>query len=162
MLTSQRDYLFFEKVDCTQQSLITTMTRGALVITPNLLAVIPLDSTGTLVVATISTKHNGDALRFVKAVLEDAAVDIVKLENALTSMFSGSHTRWVFPIAELESLKVTTGFFGMISLKMPRESVRRIVIRDKGGKAAAKAFLDARQLVRDADGGGQADRAIGR
>jgi hypothetical protein len=162
VLTSQRDYLFFEKVDCTQQSLITTMTRGALVITPNLLAVIPLGSTGTAIVATIATKHSGDALRFVKAVLDDSAVDIEKLDNALTSMFSGSHTRWVFPIAELESLKVTTGFFGMISLKMPRESVRRIVIRDKGGKAAAKAFFDARQLVRDADRGGEPDRAIGR
>jgi hypothetical protein len=159
---SERDYLFFEKVDCTQQSLITTVTRGALVITPNLLAVIPLESTGSVVVATIGTKHNGDALRFVKAVLEDAAVDVPKLENALTSMFTGSHTRWVFPIAQLESFKVTTGFFGMISLKMPRESVRRIVIRDKGGKAAAKAFLDARALVRDADRGGDADRAIGR
>jgi hypothetical protein len=28
---------------------------------------------------------------------------------------------------------------------MPRESVRRIVIRDKGGKAAAKAFFESPQ-----------------
>jgi hypothetical protein len=138
------------------------MTRGALVITPNLVTVIPLESTGSLAVATISTKHEGDALRFAKAVLADSAVDMVKLENALTSMFRGSHTRWVFPIAELESFKVTTGFFGMITLKMPRESVRRIVIRDKGGKAAAKAFFDARGLVRDADRGGDPDHAISR
>jgi hypothetical protein len=162
VLTSGRDYLLFEKVDCTQQSLITTMTRGALVITPNLLVVIPLESMGTAIVATIATKHDGDALRFAKALLEDAAVDITKLENALTSMFSGSHTRWVFPIAQLESFKITTGFFGMITVKLPRESVRRIVIRDKGGKTAAKAFFDARQLVRDPDGGRESDRAISR
>ena len=143
MLTPGRDYLFFEKVDCTQQSLITTMTRSAVVITTNLIAVIPLESTGSVLVSTIVTKHDGDALRFVKALLDDPAVDVEKLENALTSMYTGSHTRWVFPIAELETFKITTGFFGMISLKMRRESVRRLVIRDKGGKAAAKAFLAA-------------------
>ena len=136
------------------------MTRGALILTPNLITVIPVESTGSVAVATIATKHDGDALRFAKALLADVAVDVEKLENALTSMFIGSYTRWVFPIAQLESFKVTTGFFGMISLKMPRESVRRIVIRDKGGKAAAKQFLDAK-LVRDADGRGDADRAIG-
>jgi hypothetical protein len=147
VLTSGHDYLFFEKVDCTQQSLITTMTRGALVITRNLLAVVPHD--------------DGDAVQFVKALLADAAVDIGKLENALTSMFSGSHSRWVFPFAQLESFKVTSGYFGMISLKLPREWVRRIVIRDRGGKAIAKAFFDELALVQDADRGGQADRSIG-
>jgi hypothetical protein len=52
----------------------------------------------------------------------------------------------------------------MISVKMPRESVRRLVIRDKGGKAAAKAFFDARagSLVRDADRGRDSDRSLGR
>ncbi|HEX5058400.1 MAG TPA: hypothetical protein VFV99_03525, partial [Kofleriaceae bacterium] len=92
MLTPGRDYLFFEKVDCTQQSLITTMTRSAVVITTNLIAVIPLESTGSVLVATIATKHDGDALRFVKALLDDPAVDIEKLENALSSMYAGSHT----------------------------------------------------------------------
>lgn len=140
--------MFFEKVDCTQQSLITTMTRGAVVMTPNLIAVLPLESTGSVLVATIATKYDGDALRFVKALLDDPAVDLGKLENALLSMYSGSHARWVFPIAELETLKVTTGFFGMISLKLPRESVRRLVIRDKGGKVAAKAFLEVRAVSR--------------
>ncbi|HEY5925801.1 MAG TPA: hypothetical protein VIV11_29140 [Kofleriaceae bacterium] len=144
VLTPGRDYLFFEKVDCTQQSLMTTMTRGAIVITPNLIAVIPSESMGSVLVATVATKYEGDALRFVKALLADPAVDVEKLENALSSMFSGSHTRWVFPIAELETFKATTGFFGMISLKMPRESVRRLVIRDKGGKTAAKTFFEAR------------------
>ena len=143
MLTQGRDYLFFEKVDCTQQSLITTMTRGAVVITANLIAVIPEQSVGSVVVATVATKYDGDALRFVKALLSDPAVDVDKLENALRSLLGGSQ-RWVFPISQLETFKATTGFFGMISLKMPRESVRRLVIRDKGGKAAAKAFLDQR------------------
>ena len=143
VLTPGRDYLFFGRVECTQQSLITTMTRGAAVITPNLIVVIPRESTGSLVVATVATRHGGDALRFTRALLDDPAVDPGKLENGLLSMFAGSHTRWVFPLAELETCKVTTGFFGMITLKMPRESVRRIVIRDKGGKPAAKAFLDA-------------------
>jgi hypothetical protein len=150
VLTPGRDYLFFEKVDCTQQSLITTMTRGAVVLTPNLIVIIPKESTGSLVVAAINTQYDGDALRFVKALLDDPAVDVAKLENALGSMYAGSPQRWVFPLAELETLKATTGFFGMISLKMPRESVRRLVIRDKGGKAAAKAFLDARPRERAA------------
>jgi hypothetical protein len=144
VLTQGRDYLLFEKVDCTQLSLITTMTRGAVVITPNLIAVIPLESVGSVVVATIATEHDGDALRFVKALLADPAVDVEKLENALTSMYAGSHSRWVFPLAQLERFKATTGFFGMISLKMPHESVRRIVIRDRGGKSAAAAFLAQR------------------
>jgi hypothetical protein len=43
VLTQGRDYLFFEKVDCTQQAMITTVARGAAVITPNLIAVIPED-----------------------------------------------------------------------------------------------------------------------
>lgn len=123
VLTPGTDYLFFEKVDCTQQSMITTMTRGALVITPNLIAVIPKQSTGTLVVATIATKYDGDTLGFVKALLADPAVDLGKLENALSTMDS----RWVFPIAGLETFKVTTGFFGMISVKMPRASAARIL-----------------------------------
>lgn len=150
VLTPGRDYLYFEKVECTQQSLITTMTRGAAVITPNLIAVIPRESTGSVLVATVATRYNGDAVRFVKALLDDPAVDLGKLENALSSMYSGSHTRWVFPLAALETFKVTAGFFGMITLKMPRESVRRIVIRDKGGKPVAKAFLDALPVQRAA------------
>ena len=128
VLTPGRDYLFFDKVDCTQQSMITTVTRGAAVITHNLIAVIP-------------ETDEGDALPLVRALLADQAVDLGKLEHALRALFSGSYTRWVFPLGELESFRVTAGFFGMISLKMRRESVRRIVIRDKGGKAAAKAFL---------------------
>lgn len=144
MLTPGRDYLFFEKVDCTQQSMITTMTRGAVVMTPNLIAVIPLESTGSLVVSTIATKYEGDALQFARALVADPAVDIGKLENALGSMFNRSFTRWLFPVAQLETFKITTGFFGMITLKMPGESVRRLVIRDKGGKAAAKLFFAAR------------------
>ncbi len=160
VLTPGTDYLFFEKVDCTQQSMITTMTRGALVLTPSLIAVVPKQSTGSVVIATIATKYDGDTLAFVKALLADPAVDLGKLENALSTLDS----RWVFPLAALETLKVTTGFFGMISIKMPRESVRRLVIRDKGGKAAAKAFLDARaaSLVGDADRGRESDRALGR
>lgn len=150
VLTSGRDYLYFEKVECTQQSLITTMTRGAAVITRNLIAVIPRESTGSVLVATVATRYGGDALRFVKALLDDPAVDLEKLENALTSMYTGSHTRWVFPLAALETFKVTSGFFGMITLKMPRESVRRLVIRDKGGKPVAKAFLDGLPLQRAA------------
>ena len=147
MLTQGRDYLFFEKVDCTQQSFITTVTRGAAVLTPSLIAMIPVQSTGSVLVATIATKYGvsgGDPVQFVKALLADPAVDAGKLENALRSLYSRDTTRWVFPLAELESFKVTTGFWGMISLKMPRESVRRIVIRDKGGKAAAKAFFETR------------------
>lgn len=150
VLTPGRDYLYFEKVECTQQSLITTMTRGASVITRNLIVVIPRESTGSVLVATLATRYDGDALRFVKALLDDPAVDLDKLENALTSMYTGSHTRWVFPLAGLETFKVTSGFFGMITLKMPRESVRRLVIRDKGGKVAAKAFLDALPVQRAA------------
>lgn len=128
MLTPGRDYLYFDKVDCTQQSMITTVTRGAVVITPNLIAVLP------------ETDEN-DARPFVKALLADDAVDLDKLENALRSLQARSFTRWIFPLDELETLRVTAGFFGTISLKMKRESVRRIVIRDKGGKATAKAFL---------------------
>src|SRR5687767_6526071 len=118
VLTPGRDYLFFDKVDCTQQSMISTVTRGAAVITPNLIAVIP-------------ETEDSDALSFVLALLADEAVDLDKLENTLRSMFARSYTRWVFPLAQLEMFRVTTGFFGMISLKMRREWVRRIVIRDK-------------------------------
>lgn len=145
MLTKGRDYLFFDKVDCTQQSFITTVTRGSLVITPSLIAMIPVQSTGSVVVATIATRYGvggTDPTQFAKAVIADPATDLGKLENALRSLLSGSRTRWLFPLGELESFKVTGGFFGMISLKMRGESVRRIVIRDKGGKAAAKTFFD--------------------
>jgi len=147
VLTQGRDYLFFEKVDCTQLSLITTMTPGALVITPKLIVVIPLE-------------HEGDALRFVRALLADPAIDVDQLENALASVYAGSYSRWVFPIAELVTFKVTSGFFGMISLKMPRESMRRLVIRDKGGKTAAKQFLEARTSRRPSQQGRPCDRSL--
>lgn len=143
MLTVGRDYLFFEKVDCTKQSLTATMTRGAAVMTPSLIAMIPEQSFGSVLVATISTRYGSEPLSAVKAMLADPAMDVPALEAGLRAMFGGTDTRWIFPIAELKTFKVTTGFFGMISLVMPGESVRRIVIRDKGGKVAAKSFFAA-------------------
>jgi hypothetical protein len=146
MLSPGRDYLFFEKADCSQQSLTATMTRGAVVMTPNLIAVIPVQSTGSVFVATISTKYNvggADPVAAVKALLADPDLDIAKLEATLREIYAGSKTRWLFPISELETFKMSTGFFGMTSLKMKGESVRRLVIRDKGGKAAAKAYYEA-------------------
>jgi hypothetical protein len=53
----------------------------------------------------------------------------------------------VFPLADLEQLRVTSGLFGTITLKMRRESLRRLIIRDKGGKATAKAFLGASRIA---------------
>lgn len=128
MLALGRDYLFFAKVNCTQQSLITTMVPRALVITPNLLALVPLDEP--------------EVLGFVRAVLADPDVDRERLENILASTLGHAPTRLVFRYAELEVFRVTAGFFGEIVLKRPGEPLRRLSIRDKGGKAAAKAFFD--------------------
>ena len=147
MLTPGRDFLFFDKVDCTQQSFITTMTRGALVITPNQLSMLPEQSTGSVLVATILTTYGvggENPTQVAKELVAQPAMDVSKLEDALRALLSGTSSRWVFPLAELETFKVTTGFFGMIALKMRGESVRRLVIRDKGGKAAAKAFFAPR------------------
>ena len=63
-------------------------------------------------------------------------------------MYADAKTRWLFPVEQLETFKCSTGFFGMMSVKMPGESVRRIVIRDKGGKAAAKDFYAATLAAR--------------
>lgn len=136
VLTLGRDYLYFAKVDCTQQSLITTMVPRATVITPNLLALVPLDEP--------------EVLGFVKAVLADPDVDRERLENVLASTLGRAPTRLVFRFSELEVFRVTAGFFGEIVLKMPGESLRRLAIRDKGGKAAAKAFFDTRTRERAA------------
>jgi hypothetical protein len=144
MLESGRDYLFFEKVDCTKQSLTATVTRGAAVLTRNQIVMIPTESFGSVVVATTHTQYGSEPLAAVKAMLADPALDVAGLEGALRNMFGGDKTRWVFPIAEMETFKVTTGWFGMISLKARGESVRRVVIRDKGGKATAKQFYEAR------------------
>ena len=111
---------------------------------------IPLESISSLHVTTAATGDEDEALRFAKALIADPAVDVTRLENALRSVFGGSHTRWVFPIAELETFNVTAGFFGVITLKMPRESIRRLVIRDKGGKSSAKAFFETRSQHRAA------------
>ena len=128
VLTPGRDYLFFERVDCAHQSMITVLNRCAVVMTPNLIAVIPED-------------NETDTVTFVKTLLADDAVDIDKLENALRAVLAGGFNRWVFPLAELESLRATAGFFGTITLKVKRESPCKLYVRDKGGKAAAKAFL---------------------
>ncbi|MDQ3338303.1 MAG: hypothetical protein M4D80_24315 [Myxococcota bacterium] len=140
MLESGRDYLFFEKVDCTKVSLTATMTRGAAVLTRNVIAMIPGESIGSLVIATTHTRFGKEPLAATKAMLADPALDLAQLEGRLQELFGGATTRWIFPIAELETFKVTTGFFGTISLKAKGESVRRMVIRDKGGKATAKQF----------------------
>lgn len=146
MLEAGRDYLFFEKVDCSKQSLTETMTRGAAVLTPNLIAMIPVAGMGSLLVVTIGTKHNlggTDPRAAIKALLADPTLDLAALESALRDLYRESKTRWVFPLAELEKFTVKMGFFGTITLKMKGESVRRMVIQDKGGKATAKAFYDA-------------------
>ena len=142
MLTAGRDYLFFEKADCTKQSLTATMTRGAAVLTPNLIAMIPVESFGTILVAPIVTKYGKgqDPVATVKAMLADPAMDLATLERTLIEIYMDAGTRWIFPLADLETFKVTTGFWGMTSLKVRGESIRRLVIRDKGGKAAAKEF----------------------
>jgi hypothetical protein len=134
------DYLWFEKVDCSKQSLTATLTRGAAVLTPNLIAMIPVESVGSVFVATVMTRYGGDPVSALKALLADPSTTVESLEGTLTAMYAASTTRWLFPVRELETFKVTTGFFGMISLKARGESVRRMVIRDKGGKAAAQAF----------------------
>ena len=144
MLESGRDYLFFEKVDCTKQSLTATVTRGAAVLTRNLIVMIPSESFGSVVIGTTHASYGTEPLAAVKAMLGDTALDVPTLERNLSAMFGEDRTRWVFPIAELETFKVTTGFFGMISVKAKGESVRRVVIRDKGGKATAKQFYEAR------------------
>ena len=148
-LTAGRDYLFFEKVDCSQQSLTATMTRGAVVMTPNLIAMIPVHGMGSVLVAAIATTHSvagGSPIDAVKALLADTALDVAGLERQLVEIYADAKTRWLFPIAELEKFKMSTGFFGMTSVKVRGESVRRIVIRDKGGKATAKTFY-ASQLA---------------
>lgn len=134
--------LFFEKVDCTKQSLTATMTRGATVMTPNLIAMIPVQSVGSVFVATVITRYgdSGDPIALIRALLADPTLDVPGLERTLESMYADVSTRWVFPIKQLEKFKMSTGFFGTATLKIPDESVRRMVIRDKGGKAAAKAF----------------------
>lgn len=137
MLEVGKDYLFFEKVDCTKQSLTATVTRGAAVLTPKLIAMIPGESFGSIVIATTLTKYGKEPLVAIKAMLADPAIDAAMLDGALREMLG---KEWVFPIAELETFKVTTGFFGMISVKVKGESIRRVVIRDKGGKATAKQF----------------------
>ena len=145
MLTVGSDYLFFAKVDCTHQSLITTVTRGAAVLTPNLIAVVPHVSEGE---ESQLTTHEGDTLQLVQELLVDPTLELDAFEKVLDSMLRGTFTRWAFPLAELEMFKVKTGFFGTITLKPRRDAVRRIIIRDKGGKAAAKAFYADRLLAR--------------
>lgn len=147
-LTLGTDYLSFEKVDCSQQSLTAALTRGAAVLTPTLIAMIPLQSMGSVFVANVVTRYGGDPVAAVKTLLADPATTAASLEEALRTMYAAASTRWLFPVKELETFKVTTGFFGMISLKMPGESVRRMVIRDKGGKAAAKDFYAATLAAR--------------
>jgi CHAT domain-containing protein len=131
MLEQGRDYLFFEKVDCTKQSLTATMTRGAAVLTSNLIAMIPEQSVGSIVIATTFTNYGKEPRAVTKALLADPALDIARLEDALRELFGGGSTRWVFQIAELETFKVTTGFFGMISLKARGESVRPVRFPEK-------------------------------
>jgi hypothetical protein len=143
VLAQGREYLLFERVDYVQQGLITTMTRSAVVMTANVIAVIPLESTD-------GETLGDDALRFIKALLDDPAVDVEKLDSTLVAMYQGARSCWVFPIAQLDMLKVKTGFFGMVSFRPRRDSIRRLAIRDKGGKAAAKAFLEARPRERAA------------
>lgn len=140
MLTAGLDYLFFARVDCTRQSLITTVTRGAAVLTPNLIAVVPLESEGEAQLTT----HEGDTLQLVQSLLVDPTLELDAFEKVMASMLQGTYTRWAFPLAELERFKVKAGFFGTITLKPRRDAVRRIIIRDKGGKAAAKAFYAER------------------
>lgn len=135
-----RDVLWFEKVDCSQQSLTATLTRGAALLTPNLIAMIPAQSFGSIFVATVVTRYGGDPVGAIRTLLADPATTVATLEATLAELYATASTRWLFPIRELETFKVTTGFFGMISLKLPGTSVRRMVIRDKGGKAAAAAF----------------------
>lgn len=139
-----RDYLFFEKVDCSKQSLVEAMTRGAAVMTPSYIVMIPEKGFGSFAVVTLATTHSvgGDSpVAFVRGLLADPTIDVPRLEEALIQTFGGGKTRWVFPVRELERFKMTTGFlFGQATLKVKGESVRRLVDRDKGGKAKAKAF----------------------
>jgi|JI10StandDraft_1071094.scaffolds.fasta_scaffold259900_2 hypothetical protein len=137
------DYLWFETVDCSNQSLVAAMARGSLLLTPNLIAMLPVESVGSMFVANIATRFGDDPVGAVRELVDEPTMTVPDLEARLTQMFARSRTRWLFPIAELEIFKISTGFFGKITVKMPDESVRRIVIRDKGGKVAARDFYRA-------------------
>lgn len=142
-LVQGRDFLFFEKVDCSQQSLTAALTRGAAVMTPNLIAMIPVQGIGSIGIATVGTRHSlagTDPVGYIRSLLSDPTLGVADLEATLRDLYGQSKTRWLFPVAELEKWKMGTGFFGQATLKMPGESVRRMNVRDKGGKVAAKAF----------------------
>ncbi|TNF22744.1 MAG: hypothetical protein EP329_28305 [Deltaproteobacteria bacterium] len=140
------DFLFFTKVDMSKQSLTATMSRGCAVCTRDHIYFVPVQSMGSVVVATISTKYSigaGDPVAAIGQLLEREDLTLDALHAQVTTWFGEDKTRWIFPLAEAEKFTYKTGFFGMTTLKMPGESVRRMVIRDKGGKKAAKAFYDA-------------------
>jgi len=145
-LTQGTDYLFFTKVDMSKMSLTATMTNGCAVCTRDHIYFIPLHSMGSVVVAAISTKYSvdqGDPAAAIGALLEREDLTMEMLHDTVSSWFADSKTRWIFPLAEAEKFTYKTGFWGMTNLKMPGEMVRRMVIRDKGGKKVAKAFYDA-------------------
>lgn len=140
------DYLFFTKVDMSKMSLTAAMARGCAVCTPDAIYFAPVQSYGSFIAATVTTTYalaGGDPVESIGALLarEDLTQD--GLRETLTALLSKDKTRWVFPLADAEKVAMKTGFFGMTTLKMPGEMVRRMVIRDKGGKKEAKAFYDA-------------------
>ncbi|PKN55162.1 MAG: hypothetical protein CVU56_22820 [Deltaproteobacteria bacterium HGW-Deltaproteobacteria-14] len=142
------DYLFFSKVDMSKMSLTAAMARGCAVCTPEVIYFVPVQSYGSLAVATTTTKYSlggGDPVEAVGALLAREDLTQEGLHETLSSLLGGDKTRWIFPLADAEKVAMKTGFFGMTTLKMPGEMVRRMVIRDKGGKKEGKAFYDALQ-----------------
>ena len=132
MLVRGRDYLFFDNVDCTHDAEgNTTLTRGAALMTPDSITLVPW-------------QPSADSIRSVRALLGNPELDVTKLESSLRVMFASPRPRLLFPIARLATFKVTSGFFGMITLAMPGEPVHRLVVRDRGGKLLAKEFFTAR------------------
>lgn len=143
MLKENVDYLFIPTSDVFE-GMTGAMTKALIIGTRSTLFIVPLSSvSGFATLFTTFSLAGREPSEAVRELLASPELTVERLETELTAMLVNDTRRRIFPIAELEGLKIGTSFWSSLKLKIQGEPFKRLAIRGKVDKQAAKAFYQA-------------------
>lgn len=118
---------------------------GIMICTKKYIFFVPLQDTTSFGIAVRlrSYKHFLEDDSFeegLKKLLSDPQIIVEQLEDILQQALADKEELCVFPLAELESIKIWGGFLGQARLKKKGQSVKVFTPKGLGNKKKLKAF----------------------
>ncbi len=144
-LVENQDYVFFPKAHVVESRLTAKMSDACFLGTKRFIFIVPKRSMQSFLVATAITTYNDgeDPAAAIESLLASEGLTVESLEAELLERLSGDKETRVFPVEQLETFEMKTGFWGQTKLKAPGDKVKLVNIRGRGNKDRAKAFYSA-------------------